>query len=685
MDYATKLIVLLSVATAILLEAFLGARAWPNQLPLTIAAFFVTALSSLALAELSAAIVLFFVFLMPALLLVVHGDYSVYYGTIWLAALLGVIVPASVRQGWAFPARWKAPLVLWALTIALTWPVVVMRECDFKPRLLLNAYHLNRWDIEVLRPLAIVWICDVASTLGIGLLWFDWLCRMFADDEPRFRRRLLSVLAASWSITTAVGLYQFFGDILFLNFGLFGALKRASGTMRDANPFGIVAALGGPWLVAAASLTRSRMFRVITVCGLVVSWVALWASGARSALALGVIAFVSVMYAALAALVRSRYSRRTQIGVAAAAVLAIALVAAAPFFVRDERGPVARMRDTLADSSARGFLQTLSVRYGYGLVALDMIRQFPFFGVGIGSFNLLVRNHYYLMTGDRTLFPDNAQNWYRHQLAELGLVGSVGWMVWVVGFGWFVVSMTAPSPKKFATTVVRGLLTGIALVSLVGMPTLNVAVAITFWTLAFWCMELARVPAAAVEPKASMSMAKTASTEDTAASLAGRSSKWTWLVVWVLVVASIGGTAYTARHRLRIPQLAVDVGLPYHYGFSEPERVDLANPSSVWTGRHAVAVLFPQTRWVKVTLSVDSLNIVKGPVDVKMWCAGQLVVATKVGSVQPITHYVQLSEGAMRLLLETRVSRSVRPADFGMKDTRELGLLVGWEFVDAPG
>jgi O-antigen ligase len=674
-DYATKLIVLLSVATAILLEAFLSARAWPNQLPLTIAAFFVAALSSLALADLSAAIVLVFIFLMPALLLVLHGDFSVYYGTIWLAALLGAIVPASVRHGWRFPARWKAPLVLWALTIALTWPVVVMREFDFRPRLLLNAYHLSRWDIEALRPIAIVWICDVASTLGMGLLWFDWLCCVFGDDEPRFRRRLLPVLAASWSITTVVGLYQFFGDMLFLNFGLFGALKRASGTMRDANPFGIVAALGGAWLVAAASLTRSRLFHALSVCGLGVSWVALWASGARSALALAVVAFVSMVYGAWAALVRNRYSRRTQIGLAAVAVLAIALVAAAPFLVRDERGPIARMRDTRLGSSVSGFLQTLSVRNGYGLVAMDMIRQFPFFGVGIGSFNLLVRDHHFLMTGDRTLFPDNAQNWYRHQIAELGLVGSVGWMFWVVGFGWFVLSTTAPPPRRFAVTVARGLLAALALVSLVGMSTLNVAVAITFWTLAFWCVVLSGVPSASLPSE---------SVRRSEGLLAGRWSKWTWLVVWSIVATSIGGTVYTARHRLRIPQLAVDVGFPYHYGFSEPERVDLTNPSSVWAGRHAVAVLFPQTRWVKVTLSVDSLNIAKGPVDVKMWCAGQLVVATKVAGVQPITHYVQLPEGAMRLLVETRVSRSVRPADFGLRDTRELGLLVGWEFVDAP-
>ena len=106
MDYATKLIVLLSVATAILLEGFLSARAWPNQLLLTIAAFIVAALSSLALADLSAAIALFFIFLMPALLLVLHGDFSVYYGTIWLAALLGAIVPASVRRGWYSVNQW---------------------------------------------------------------------------------------------------------------------------------------------------------------------------------------------------------------------------------------------------------------------------------------------------------------------------------------------------------------------------------------------------------------------------------------------------------------------------------------------------------------------------------------------------------------------------------------------------
>ena len=81
-------------------------------------------------------------------------------------------------------------------------------------------------------------------------------------------------------------------------------------TMRDANPFGVVAALGGPALVAAASLTRDRLLRVIALCGIVASWLGLWASGSRTAFAAGLIGFAfvtSAMWSAWAC--RSRRSR----------------------------------------------------------------------------------------------------------------------------------------------------------------------------------------------------------------------------------------------------------------------------------------------------------------------------------------------------------------------------------------
>src|SRR4029453_17112049 len=84
LDYATKLIVILSVAGAVVLEAFLAARAWPNLLPLTIASFVVAAGATFFVGELSTAVVLFLTYLMPAVFLVTRGDASVFFGTIWL-------------------------------------------------------------------------------------------------------------------------------------------------------------------------------------------------------------------------------------------------------------------------------------------------------------------------------------------------------------------------------------------------------------------------------------------------------------------------------------------------------------------------------------------------------------------------------------------------------------------------
>jgi len=53
-------------------------------------------------------------------------------------------------------------------------------------------------------------------------------------------------------------------------------------------------------------------------------------------------------------------------------------------------------------------------------------------------------------------------------------------------------------------------------------------------------------------------------------------------------------------------------------------------------------------------------------------------------STDPVIEFVRLPEGVSRVVLETWVSRVVRPRDFGLDDPRTLGLMVAWAFVDAP-
>ena len=664
MAYATKLLVIVSMAGAIALETRVTAGLWPALPPLTIAAFVVAAAISVGYDEACVAVVLAFGYVMPALILLVHGNLLLYFGHVWSAALLGAILPRSLRTGWALPPRWMAPLVLWALTIALTWPIVAMRELDFTPRLL-NVIHLANSGLGGPPPVAAAGVADNALGLGLAILWLDWLFAAFAQAESRFRRFIVAGNAVSWAIAIAVSVYQLFGNMSFLNGGLYGAMGRASGTLLDANPFGVTAAAWGPALVAAAWLTRDARRRALSVCALVASWIGMWASAARTGFGVGCIAFGFLAYGAWSTHAHRAAPRTRTRMLTAGAIAAVALVAVIAWLPATT-GPLPRLRGMLptwSAASVTGFAREMWDRNGYGATATELARAFPFFGVGIGSFHILVFDFHYQQT-HVVLPPDNAQNWYRHQFVENGLVGSIGWIVWVATFAWFVLTTGAPAATRFPATIVKGIVIGLAVVSLVGIPTQTIAVSLAFCTFAFWYVVLA-------------GGADQSATGRDRPALHARA----WAVIWIVAVAAAAGTFYLARTELRVPARAAKFGWAYFYGFADAEpTLDVARRSAVWATRHAVAVLTPPTRWVKLTVSVDRFNLAKGPVDVKVACDNAVVVDTSVTDVRPITRYVALRDGNKGMMVETRVSRSVRPADFGLKDPRELGLLVEWEF-----
>jgi len=664
MEYATKLIVIVSMAGAIALETFVTAGVWPALVPLTLAAFVIAAAIGIVYDDVSAAIVVAFGYVMPALILVVHGQLLLYFGHVWSAALLGAILPRSVRSGWAVPQRWRAAVALWGVTIALTWPIVAFRELDFTPRLI-HITHLANSGLGGPPPLAVAGVADNAMGLGLAILWFDWLFAAFAHAEGRFRRFIVGGNAVSWAIATAVSGYQLFVNMSFLNPGLYGAMGRASGTLLDANPFGVIAAAWGPALVAAAWLGRDWRLRALSVCALVASWIGMWASAARTAFGVGCIALGFLVYAAWSTQAH-RVSQRARARLVAAGAVAAVLLVAAIAWLPATTGPLPRLRGmapTWSVASMTGFVREMWDRNGYGATATELARAFPYFGVGIGSFHILVFDYHYEAT-HVVLPPDNAQNWYRHQFVENCVVGSIGWILWVAMFGWFVLRTRAPASRRFSATIVKGIVIGLAVVSLVGIPTQTISVSIALCTFAFWYTVLAGGANQTDTPIA-----------------APRLGAPIWAAVWIVGVAAAAGTLHTARTELRVPARAARFGYTYFYGFSDVEpALDVSRRSAVWATRHAVAVLTAPTRWVKLTVSVDRLNLAKGPVNVKVACDNAVIIDTQVSDVRPITRYVAMRNGNKGMMVETSVSRSVRPADFGLPDRRELGLLVEWDF-----
>ncbi len=681
MERATKLFVLAWATAALAAEVVLVGRNLPALLPLSAASFALSA-ALLWWDRRSIAIVLALTYVFPALFRVWYGRYHVFFGALWMAAFLGAMVPDLVRtsSSWRIPLRWRAPLVLFALTIAVSASLVVWREIDFHPALLgeLGSFRVPSSVGGGSPAFSTIWVLRVALVLLLGLLWFEWLFAAPVD----FHGFVVTPLAASAFVMAGVAIYQLLVDVTFFNETVYGNIGRASGTLFDANVSGVIAAL---WIGGFALWANDRgLGRVATVAGVVVGWLAVWATGSRTAFGAAVIVTACSLVAlykvsthsALMALPTAPRTgggpgRRAWRPVVTALVGGIALVAALANLRADGAvGPLGRVWATLPGlsvESGSAFVAEMWNRNQYGAVATDMIGQSPWFGVGLGSFHILVSDFAQLAWPGFILPSDNAQNWYRHQVAEFGLVGSLGWIAWVVAFGWFVVRPRTAAPPS--TWVARGMLVAFGAVSLLGMPGQDMAVVVTFWTAAFWFVLLAEPSLVQSAPSAGRRPASL--------------SRSTLTVAVVVVAAYAVGTAHLSTTWLRVPLRAERLGWPFSYGFYYPEP-DGEGGEQRWARRRAVAVVDAPGRWLVLRVSVNHLDLETHPVHARVWLGRTLVLDTELGATTPVVKYVEVAEGHPRVTIETEVNRTVWPRDLGAADQRELGLLVGWRFVDRP-
>jgi hypothetical protein len=283
-----------------------------------------------------------------------------------------------------------------------------------------------------------------------------------------------------------------------------------------------------------------------------------------------------------------------------------------------------------------------------------MIRKFPLVGIGVGSFYSMVFG--FLPTG-RVLPPDNAQNWFRHQLAEFGVLGSIGWIIWVVTFAGFLLKRGPVSPTAWTA---RGMVIAFAIISLVGMPSQHLVAALTFWTAAFWYVTVAGAPAATPA--------------------LGR-----WSVFFLLAVVPLFygiGTARVGATRLSVPGRIEYAGPAHSYGMYWPEG-DGAGGQFRWAGKEAAAIVDATAPWMVLTVGVNHLDIASKPVDAYVWCDGALVIKTRLQSIAPVTAYVPV-RSTRRMLVESWVSRVVVPRELGIPDDRQFGLMLNWRFVNEP-
>ncbi len=640
MSVLTRRIALLSSGVAVLVTAYAGAfdiRVLP-------AVCLIAAVAAALLSRLSvrAALVLGLppVYLSPVIFLLIKGHDHYAYNVLWMSGLLGVIAGTGAGA-WSVPQRWRWPIATWATLIAVSWPLVAWRALDFTWPFV--------WDNKlpvvpgVSGPGAVAWTAYTAAIHLVGLLWIDWLFRTYERADRRFRREVFTPLALTIVLACLVGLYQAFADIGFLSGHLWPMLLRAAGTSMDANIFGMLAALWAPIFLV---LTLEGSLVVVTLggAGFVLAWLGTWASGSRTAL---LAALVGTVVAAIHIPYRWRVISldRKSWRLASTGLIAgfVAVLLLGPSVSRSALDRAKDLVPTRSWESVRATAWALWDRDGYGQAAAQMISEHPLTGVGPGAYYHLVSQ--YLAPKYGTVLPDNAQNWFRHQAAELGIIGSVGWVIWtaVLTFDlWPRRRQTGPG------ALLRGPLLGFALASMLGVPGQDPAVVVTFWFLVFWC-----------------------ASDTTAVKSNGQIGKLGSIAVLLLAGSFTVATARATD--LRPPYLAARFGWRYGYGFS------FDGATTARAERHGVTVQTAQGPWMKLSYWVEHPDADSRLVKVEIWRDRDRVVSRRMSAQVPATVYVSTPGAGKRFVLETRVDRTWTDAD-----ARERGLAMKWEFVEKP-
>jgi hypothetical protein len=654
---ALRVLILASAVVAVFAETYLATwHSPPHVIWLVCASAVVAAFVGHRARGVILPVVLSLLYLLPALLIAfrINENFSFDYG--WLMPLMGLLLSGPGVLRWSLPLRWQWPLVTFAAIVAVSWPIVFLRETDFDLAVL--AMSPSNTSVGGTPLDANLHVSYFAAMNLIGILWIDALCRWYRDDRERFIRDVIYPLAATAAIGSALAIYQGFVDMTFLNRGFWTYMLRVAGTHGDPNKLGAISAFWAvgtvvlarrfpaPWPIAAAALS------------IVLGLGAVWTSGSRTGLAA---LLVGLSVAGFEGVRATRFDLRR----AATGALALIVLVGITFVVLQRAST-----HTIVQRGTLGYLpfigdrgigesanELLWERFGYGTTAVQMVREHPVAGVGVGAFHYLVRDFGTLSgyQGEDILTPDNAQQWFRHTVAELGLIGAIPVVWWFVLLALLMFGGRGGDP--LSTGCIRAALLGFLVASLFGMPAQSAAVLITFWTFVFWLL-LERGGVAAPS-----------------------TTRWTKaaaIATILLLAIHTGATIADARGDLWPRNRSIRFGWFYKYGMSELEPDPGGHPvQRRWTTMpKSLAVVPVGGKVLKFVAWIDHPDGDERPVRTKVWADGNLVFDGEIRRSAPLFMDIPATPGRSHLILETEIDRLWAPRDYGMKDMRGLGLSI---------
>ncbi len=663
MILGARVLVVVSTVVAAFVEAYLGSGTSlvPQVLWIGAAGFIALLAMGQRARAIAMPVLMASLYLAPTILYLSYKavDYSL--DAIWILPLLGLILSDRGALEWSLPDRWRWPLITWAVLVSIAWPIVFLREADFA-LWILPLERVSNTSIGVGPWLVGTNVAYFALLHNVGILLIDALFRWYREHGDAFRSDVLRPMIAAAGVAAAVAAYQGFVDLTFLNTGFWAYMIRASGTLADANKLGAVAGL---WTIGAVVFARrlSQPWSVlVTVAGLVLGISAAWLSGSRTGLAS---VMISAMIAGFEAmrwlkldLRKLAYAGGGALVIGAIMVVVLQNASTHTIVQRGTLGYLPFFGDRGIASSANELLWD---RFNYGPTAVQMIKEHPLNGVGLGMFHPLSHD-FGVAIGRVVPAPDNAQAWWRHNLAELGFLGFVPMIWWCVVFGRSLFSPGGPG-DRLTSGMLRGLLIAFFIASLFGLPAQSAAITLTFWVLVFWFV--IEKGDAALQPPANKGWSTPV------------------MAITIALVALHGGlTVADAFGDLRPRERAQRWNWYYRYGYHiandgydvEPDPGGNA-VGRRWTMKNSLAVIPVKGKVLKFVAWVDHPDADTNPVHTQVYADSVLVYEGDLRRT-PLFIDIPATPGKTHMVIETTTDRTFRPSDAGSRDARALGLSI---------
>jgi hypothetical protein len=579
--------------------------------------------------------------LAPAPLRLLAGREGPVLDVFWMAGLTASLLRVAAWSHWSLDPWTRLCAGGWVVTLVLGVPVLAARELAFDPRLMFDFGAVNSWTGWTAAHV-VAWMGFVAWGHLLGVIWLDWATVRFASFSAR-PARILHPFWIATTIASLVAIFQGVVDLSFLNPPFWAERLRASGTLLDANAYGVCAALAALTAVVTSHGGGWTRWAALAVA---VNLAGLGMSGSRTGLICGVVTVLAIG----AAIWRSG-NRGRLLAIASGAAAIVAVVVA----TSDATGPLKRLFERPAGTDD-SFVAVVFTRPPYGHIAGEMIRDYPLTGVGIGAYQQLAADYWRRESDDMLAF-DNAQNWWRHELSELGVLGALPLVLWSALLAWQVLLGRSRRERLFEAWLVRGALLAVGVGSITQMPTQAPVILLWFLTFVAWLPQLLqKLPLANIRVSSTVAI--------------------------VLAVAYAAGHLVLARGSLSVAERAKTFGHEYVSGAYGAEPLE-GSGTFRWTDDESRFVWPLRTRWFVIRVWAHHPDVSVEPVKVTITTpCGTLLDRTLANSDQ-LSIGVIVPEGLKSLDATVRVSRTWQPSSFGEPDSRRLGVGITADSVDS--